>query len=67
MAGINAEKEPVVLDLDLDFLGSGDAVIYSDGDSETLLKENVSLKKDKKKGVKYSITLPSERGFVIVK
>lgn len=66
IAGINAEAEAKNLTLDLDFVGNGDAVIYFDNNNE-VEKKKISLKADKKKGLKYNVTLPSQQGFVIVK
>ena len=67
VAGINARKEPVSLELNLDFIQSGEAVVYSDGEGDALLKNTVSLKNGKKSGIRYAVTIPSEKGFVIVK
>ena len=67
MAGINARKEPVSLELNLDFIQSGEAVVYSDGEGDALMKNTVSLKNGKKSGIRYAVTIPSEKGFVIVK
>ncbi len=67
VAGINARKEPVSLELNLDFIQSGEAVVYSDGEGDALMKNTVSLKNGKKSGIRYAVTIPSEKGFVIVK
>lgn len=67
VAGINAQDEPLSLDLDLTFLGGGDATVYSDGDNGGVNKNVVALKSTKKGAVNYSVQLPSQKGFVIVK
>ena len=67
VAGINALDEPLSLDLDLAFLGGGDATVYSDGDNGDVNKNVVALKSTKKGAVNHSVQLPSQKGFVIVK
>ena len=67
IAGINAEKDVLSLDLDLSFVSPGEAVLYADGENDTLIKKEISLKNKKKEGVKFNISVPSESGFVIVK
>ncbi|MDE6340080.1 MAG: glycoside hydrolase family 97 protein [Muribaculaceae bacterium] len=67
VSGINAMEEPAEIDIDLSFLGDGQANIYKDGEDNILVKENLNLKADKKGVTKYKMTLPKEKGFVIVK
>lgn len=65
LAGINAEKEPRKLKLDLSALASvakdGKATmsLYRDGKDGKMVKESVQLKK----GKKFEITLPTDGGF----
>ncbi|MDE6772630.1 MAG: glycoside hydrolase family 97 C-terminal domain-containing protein, partial [Muribaculaceae bacterium] len=58
----NAEKETRKLELDLSALGSGDAVIISDGPDGKVRKQNLQIKKGKKN----KLSIPSNGGFVIV-
>ncbi len=62
VAAINAEKETRKLELDLSALGSGDAVIISDGPDGKVRKQNLQIKKGKKN----KLSIPSNGGFVIV-
>lgn len=65
IAGINAEKEPVELTLDIPMLQKGDIVqLYSDEKkSREPQKTELRIKKDGE----FSITLQTDGGFIIVK
>lgn len=65
IAGINAEKEPVELTLDIPMLQKGDVVeLYSDDKkSREPQKTELRIKKDGE----FSITLQTDGGFIIVK
>lgn len=67
VAGINAMDEPVEIDVDLSFLGDGVGYIYKDGNNDDILKESINIKADKKGLSKFKMSLPKEKGFVIVK
>lgn len=65
IAGINAEKEPIELTLDIPMLQKGDVVeLYSDDKkSREPQKTELRIKKDGE----FSITLQTDGGFIIVK
>ncbi|MDE7438582.1 MAG: glycoside hydrolase family 97 catalytic domain-containing protein [Muribaculaceae bacterium] len=67
VSGINASDEPVEINVDLSFIGDGNAAVYKDGANSELVKESVNLKADKKGKSMFKVTLPKEKGFVLTK
>lgn len=67
ISGINAQEDPVSLNLNLDFAGDGLAELIIDESDNLLVKKNIELRKDKKGNVIYNISLPMNKGFVIMK
>ena len=65
IAGINAEKEPIELTLNIPMLQKGDVVeLYSDDKkSREPMKSDLKIKKDGE----FKVTLQSDGGFIIVK
>ena len=65
IAGINAEKEPIELTLNIPMLQKGDVVkLYSDDKkSREPIKSDLKIKKDGE----FKVTLQSDGGFIIVK
>lgn len=63
VSGINATGETLKLNLDMPFLGEGNAVLICDAENGEVVKKDIKLMK----GGKYEVTIPSAEGIVIVK
>lgn len=63
VAGINATDGPLPLDLDLGFIGNGDADLFTDSDTDGVSRTSAALNGKKK----FRITLSPSSGFVLRK
>ena len=67
IGAINAQPEGAKIDLDLAFLGEGEATVISDGPDGKPVSKTVKLKADRKGKIKHTVNIPSQGGVVIVK
>ena len=67
VGGINAQPEAAKMNLDLTFLGNGEAQLITLGKNGRAQSKTVKLNPDKKGKISLPVTLPTNDGFVLVK